>query len=92
MHFSLPLGVAAPFAKDSPLFELFKEELSKMRESGQIGQVNTKYSVQKEGVKCSDGKVCTYAKSKGLFFTHWFFMAPAKCKISIYIRTCCKYV
>ena len=67
MHFSLPLGVAAPFAKDSPLFELFKEELSKMRESGQIGQVNTKYSVQKEGVKCSDGKVCTYAKSKGLF-------------------------
>ena len=72
MHFSLPLGVAAPFAKDSPLFELFKEELSKMRESGQIGQVNTKYSVQKEGVKCSDGKVCTYAKSKGLFFKHWF--------------------
>ena len=87
MHFSLPLGVAAPFAKDSPLFELFKEELSKMRESGQIGQVNTKYSVQKEGVKCSDGKVCTYAKSKGLFFKHWFFMATTKC-----IWTCCRYV
>ena len=60
IHFSLPLGVAAPFAKDSPLFELFNEELSKMRESGQIGQVNTKYQVKKEGVKCSDGKVCIY--------------------------------
>ena len=28
-----------------------------MRESGHIGQVNAKYKLKKEGVKCGDGKV-----------------------------------
>ena len=52
--------MAAPFAKESPLFDLFNEEFSKMRESGHIKQIETKYKIRTGDTKCGNPKVSKF--------------------------------
>ena len=68
--------MAAPFAKESPLFDLFNEEFSKMRESGHIKQIETKYKIRTGDAKCGNPKVSksNLIQTYPIFLINCFFL------------------